>query len=236
MPTPLWVSSISWEAAPQLRAEASAILTKQEVSTGAAQPIHISDNQYRSISNETALAFVKHLLPQHWIGTGGREGGSLKRPLLRQAPQREKAIFRCLVTKWAFMKRQVWTPRSLEWHFARVVSSVRPSVNNTGDISNLVLCLISASCGFEGCLRGFTLPLERRSAVSIRRQVHCWNERSMCTVYCVFIWTTSRPKCKNDYCLVYCITPYVSWHSPLKCHSFVYEYQYSKSTGGLWLL
>lgn len=63
------------------------------------------------------------LLPQTPPPTAmNRTTGKVKRELLIKVPSPERrttlveAIFSCLITKWAFLKRQAMTLTSLKWH------------------------------------------------------------------------------------------------------------------------
>lgn len=100
--------------------------------------VHISDNQ--SISNETpwtSLAAVRNTGPQ-----GRKSGGySLKRPLLRQEPNCYWLSLVCLITKWAFLKRQAVSSGSCACHLLHMslVSAV-PKVSGQPP-----LCLISTA-------------------------------------------------------------------------------------------
>lgn len=85
----------------------------------------------RSISNETPLALWTSPSPAM-----NRTTGKEKRELLIKATPLETrttrswAIFRCLITKWAFLKRQFVSTLQSQVALAHVASFIRPSVSN----------------------------------------------------------------------------------------------------------
>ena len=122
----------------------AAIKWDQGVSTRPTPGQYIFQIINRSISNENPLC--PWTFPSSTMNrTTGKEEMDLliKRTSLETRTKPLLAIFSCLITKWAFLKRQAVALSSLKWHLlSSSLSNVLVSTMTTATLLNLNLWLI----------------------------------------------------------------------------------------------